>query len=179
MASAKLTTEQQNQVHAWADEGADMNVIQDRLKNELGVTLTFMETRFLLSDLGITLRTPTDEEEPAQAKDLEEEDAMFPPGMGSDSGAWDEAGEELPPFADGLPEDAAAGQVALTVDEITIPGAIASGKVTFTDGKNASWYLDQMGRLGLSGVERTYQPPEADLIAFQKELQNALRRAGY
>ena len=68
-----------------------------------------------------------------------------------------------------------AAQVRVTVDVVTVPGTMVSGKVTFTDGVTAGWYLDQMGQLGLSGVDRTYQPPEADVAAFQRELQRALR----
>ena len=52
----KLTSEHKEAVATWVAAGATLNEIQDRLKNELGVTLTFMDTRFLLSDLGLTLK---------------------------------------------------------------------------------------------------------------------------
>lgn len=179
MATARLTDEQIARVTTWVDDGADLNQIQDRLKNEMEIRLTFMETRFLLSDLGLTLR-------PA-ASDDDDDDDESEAAMGADIADSGEAG----PAADDAEDNSlaeigeapgsrpAAATVVLTVDEITIPGAMASGKVTFSDGRTASWHLDQMGRLGLSGVERTYQPPETDVIAFQRELQKALRRAGY
>ncbi len=171
MASVKLSEEQQHLVRAWAEAGADLNQIQDRLKTEQGITLTFMETRFLLADLAITLQAPQEDVEPTPA--TEEEELPDFRSLSEDAAATepDAAFDDLPPAGD--------GNVTLTVDEITLPGSLASGKVTFSDGKTASWYLDQLGRLGLTGIERTYQPTEADAIAFQRELQNALRRAGY
>jgi hypothetical protein len=163
----KLTTEQQQSVAAWVAAGATLNEIQDRLKTELGLVMTFMDTRFLLADLGLSLRAPDSEtseteaigEVPADAGD--EADGEYP-------GDFPEAPEEVP--VPGAP-----AQVRVTVDAVTLPGTMVSGKVTFSDGVKGGWYLDQMGQLGLTGIDRGYQPPEADVVAFQRELQRALR----
>ncbi len=160
----KLTDEQIAALRQWAAEGADLNQIQDRLKTELGITLTFMDTRFLVADYKVELQPPP-ADEPEKAPDTEAgavPDDAFPD---------EEAG-----FGGGADAGAA---VKVTVDELVVPGAIASGKVTFSDGVTANWYFDQMGRLGLTGVDRTYQPSEADFASFQRQLQQALRRLGY
>jgi hypothetical protein len=167
----KLTSEQKEAVAAWVAAGASLNEIQDRLKSEYGVVLTFMDTRFLLSDLGLTLKPPAGEEEPAAKEDeelpelLAETEIEYPAPPDVDAEA--EAGEPAPP---GGP-----ARVHVTVDTVTLPGTMVSGKVTFSDGVKGGWYLDQMGQLGLTGIDRGYQPPEADVVAFQRELQRALR----
>lgn len=166
----KLSSEQKESVATWVAAGATLNEIQDRLKSEMGVVLTFMDTRFLLSDLGLTLRPPAGEEEPAEdALVADGDEGDLPPGSEADWPADPVAAE-----ADEVPAGAAA-QVRVTVDTVTLPGTMVSGKVTFSDGAKAGWYLDQAGQLGLTGVDRTYQPPEADVVAFQRELQRALR----
>jgi hypothetical protein len=161
----KLTDEQKERVAAWAAEGADLNSIQDRLKTELGLTLTFMDTRFLVSDLGLTLAPKRGEEPDADAETTA--DSAPDPNI-----APEETIDDVLPAAGG-------GGVRVTVDGLTLPGSMASGQVTFSDGTRASWSLDQFGRLGLTGVDRGYQPPESDVIAFQRELQKALRAGGY
>jgi hypothetical protein len=80
-----------------------------------------------------------------------------------------------PDFAGDLP----ASTVTLSADKITIPGALISGKVTFSDGQLATWYLDQMGRLGLSGAPQGYQPPKQDIPEFQNQLDLLMQRAGF
>lgn len=65
--SAKLTAEQQAALRQWAAEGATMSDLQRRLKDEYGLSLTYMDTRFLILDLGIELlETPKAEEKPAE-----------------------------------------------------------------------------------------------------------------
>jgi hypothetical protein len=54
-----------------------------------------------------------------------------------------------------------------------------SGKVTFSDGKRAAWYLDQMGRLGVSPEEQGYRPPAGDVEEFQTQLDRELQKLGY
>ncbi len=167
--SSILTDEQKARIHAWAAEGADLNQIQDRLKTELGITLLFMDVRFLIADLGITLapRQPEAEEEEKPEPEPEEQE---PGEIDETEAEWQSPdGSEPPP----------AGGVKLTVDQLTLPGAMVSGKVTFSDGVTAQWYLDQMGSLGLAGVDRAYQPPAGDIPLFQRQLQKELRRAGY
>jgi len=76
----------------------------------------------------------------------------------------------------GLP---GAGNVSVTVDQLTKPGALVSGKAKFSDGKSADWFLDQTGRLGLAPAEKGYKPPAADLQEFQLVLQAELQKLGY
>jgi hypothetical protein len=64
------------------------------------------------------------------------------------------------------------------VDQITRPGAVVSGKVTFSDGNRAEWYLDQSGRLGLAPELAGYRPPAADVQQFQVALEAELSKMG-
>jgi hypothetical protein len=88
------------------------------------------------------------------------------------------AASDAPTPVDGTPE-ATTGGVSVTVDELAIPGAMVSGKVTFTDGKIAGWFIDQMGRLGMKAPEPGYKPPAEDVPVFQQELDRLLANLGY
>jgi hypothetical protein len=68
--------------------------------------------------------------------------------------------------------------VNLTIDSLTQPECIISGKATFSDGKSAAWYIDKLGRLGLNPDEEGYNPPQEDLEVFQNELRNVLSKEG-
>ncbi|HUF64292.1 MAG TPA: hypothetical protein VMN36_19605 [Verrucomicrobiales bacterium] len=149
----ELNLEQKKQVERWLTEGASLGEIQKRLKEELGIALTFMEARFLLSDLGLTLQ-----EEPSGRRDLERSASL----LGSED-----------------PGGAASGGVAVSLDEVTPPHAIVSGKVTFSDGTKANWLLDQMGRLALDPSEPGYRPSAADMQGFQDRLRDLLERRGF
>jgi len=67
----------------------------------------------------------------------------------------------------------------VTVDRVTRPGALVSGKATFSDGQSAEWFLDQMGRLGFVPKQQGYRPSETDLETFQSTLQSELQKLGY
>jgi hypothetical protein len=152
-----LTEEQRQRVTAWILEGAKLSEIQNRLAQEFGVRLTYMETRFLVDDLKLT---PKDPEPPKIEK---------PPAL--------EAKKPAEPIKS--PADTAkTGGVSVGVDQIARPGAIASGKVTFSDGQKADWYLDQTGRLGVVPAQQGYKPPAADVQQFQIALQEELQRMG-
>jgi hypothetical protein len=74
---------------------------------------------------------------------------------------------------------AALGSVQVTVDTIARPGTMISGGVVFSDGQKATWYLDQMGRLGLASDQKGYRPSQDDLMDFQSALQNEMAKLGY
>lgn len=165
----KLTDEQKEIISRWADEDEiSMGEVQKRLKNELGIGVTYLETRFLLEDHGIELKqaAPPPEEEAnadtdTDADDLKEVEAVLE-GNDDDSDAW---GGDQP-----LP----GGNVTVTLDTVAQPQAMVSGKVIFGDGETAQWSVDQMGRLGLDPATPGYRPSEADIVAFQNELQRAM-----
>jgi hypothetical protein len=73
---------------------------------------------------------------------------------------------------------APAGGVSVTLDKVSRPDALVSGQVTFSDGVNAQWHLDQMGRLALNPTQADYRPSETDLEAFQRELRSAVEKSG-
>lgn len=162
-----LDDSQKQKVREWIEAGLKLSEIQDKLTKELGLKMTYMEVRFLIDDLGVKLKDKP-KEAPAN---------LSPPAAQPSQPVA--AGQQ--PAAPGVPEQpaAGAGKVSVTVDQITKPGALVSGKVTFSDGKSAEWYLDQMGRLGLAPKEQGYKPSQDDLMDFQAELQNELARLGF
>ena len=170
---SQLSPEQLAQVEIWAAEGANLNQVQDRLKTEFGITLTYLDARLLMLDMGVRLKEkPRDvpkaaEPTPASPAPLPGEDALP---------AADETWNEN--FDDATTGKAPGASISMSADQITIPGALISGKVTFSDGVNASWFLDQMGRLGLNGAPQGYQPPPADVPQFQQQLDLLLQKAG-
>jgi len=166
-----LDESQRQQVAKWVEEGLKLSEIQSKLANEFGARLTYMELRFLLDDLKLK---PKDKEPPPVPTFAGKTPAAGPgPGTAKQpapAGDEDDAGgEEVP----------AHGGVSVAVDQVTRPGALVSGKVTFSDGQGADWYLDQMGRLGVVSKQQGYKPSQADLMAFQAELQNELAKMGY
>ena len=166
----KLSEEQQAKVREWAAQGASLNDIHKRIVQELGVAMTYMEARLLVADLEVSLK---DKNPPAAPKPPEPALAPQP------DGALEEDGADLEDdFAD-LEAPQPAGSLTVSLDAIANPRTLASGRVTFSDGAGGNWYIDEMGRLGLDLDKPGYRPSEADVRAFQRELQTALQRAGY
>lgn len=162
----KLDDAQKQKVSGWIEEGLKLSEIQDKLNSEFGLRMTYMEVRFLIDDLGVKLKDKPQEKPPETA--APQPLSSTPPGAPGLTPLSDsEAETALPP-----------SKVSVTVDQVTRPGALVSGKVTFSDGKGAEWYLDQMGRLGLASKEQGYKPSQEDLMEFQMELQNELARLG-
>ncbi len=173
MANTNLTDAQKHQVSAWIAEGLKLAEIQKRIESDLGLRLTYMEVRFLLDDLKMMPRDPA----PAPA----------PPSKLTAPAAGAQAATATPPSEPAAPEAAAAdeetvpgtGSVKVGVDHIARPGAVVSGSVTFSDGQSGTWYLDEVGRLGLGMKKKGYRPSAPDLEEFQMKLQQELARQGY
>ena len=160
-----LDEAQRQRITAWVLQGAKLSEIQSRLAEEFGIKMTYMEVRFLVDDLKLTLKDP---EPPKPAAPVPPPAAVKPQPA---PGAKPPGGEASPPPA--------AGKVAVTVDHLARPGAIVSGKVAFSDGQQADWYLDQTGRLGVVTKQQGYKPSAADVQEFQAALQNELARMGF
>jgi len=161
-----LDEAQRQRVTAWVAQGAKLSEIQTRLTEEFGLKLTYMEVRFLVDDLKLTMK------EPEPPKRLAPVPEPAPTG-GRGAPAAKLPGDEAPP------PPTAAGKVSVTVDQIARAGAIVSGKVTFSDGQPAEWYLDQTGRLGVAPKQPGYKPSAADVQQFQAALQAELSRMGF
>jgi hypothetical protein len=157
----KLDDAQKQKVSGWIEEGLKLSEIQDKLNSEFGFRMTYMEVRFLIDDLGVKLK-----DKPVEAP--------TPPPAATPAAGTTPA-DPAPLEEDGL----VGGGVSVTVDQVTRPGSLVSGKVKFSDGKSAEWYLDQMGRLGLAPKEQGYKPSQEDLLEFQTELQNELAKLGF
>jgi hypothetical protein len=146
-----LDESQRKTVAEWIRAGLKLSEIQNRIASEFKVSLTYMDVRFLVDDLKLV---PKDVEPAKPAASASAAPAPSAPA--------------------GLP-----GKVAVSVDSLTRPGALASGKVTFSDGKKADWYLDQSGRLGLSPEVAGYRPPASDVQQFQAALEAEFSKLGF
>lgn len=140
----QLSDEQKATIHQWAAEGATMADIQRLIHETWGTRITYMDTRFLILDLGVTLKQEV-KEEPKK---------------------------EEPALTDELDD---VSSVQVDRDAIVIPGMLYSGKVRFSDGERAMWYVDETGRLGLDPSTPGYRPTQEDIVAFQNELKKLLR----
>ncbi len=166
-----ITDEQKAAITAWIHQGDDLSAIQSRLKDELNINLTYVDTRFLLADLGLELAEDAEEEETAtpEIEDAAREPATDEPGSKDAGEATDN-----PPVDDQSPD--VSGKVSVSVDSLTRASAVISGQVTFSDGECAAWHVDQMGQLRLDPAKEDYRPSEEDIAKFQLELQKAARK---
>jgi hypothetical protein len=162
-----LDEAQRKRVAEWIAQGLKLSEIQTRLASELGLTMTYMETRLLVDDLKLTPKDP----EPVKPV----ESVLTAPA----AGAAPAARQPGPAAQKPAPTQAGSGKVSVSVDQLARPGALVSGKVTFSDGNTAAWQLDQTGRLGLYPQQPGYRPPAADVEEFQMALETELSKAGF
>jgi hypothetical protein len=160
---AQLSPEQLAHVEQWASEGANLNQVQDRLRSEFAINLTYLDARLLMLEVGVRIKDRPKEIVKAPEPAVEESSGISPEVVDDDLHGDDSMAD---------------GSVTLVADHITIPGAIISGKVSFSDGQKASWHMDQTGRLSLAGAPKGYQPPAADIPVFQQQLDMLMQRAG-
>ena len=59
----KLTEDQIATVKSWIESGEDLGTIQKKIHENFDLNLTFLETRFLLSDLKLEFAEEEEEEE--------------------------------------------------------------------------------------------------------------------
>ncbi|MES2572314.1 MAG: hypothetical protein V4710_19945 [Verrucomicrobiota bacterium] len=159
----ELTSEQKQKVASWIEEGANLAAIQQRLNEEFGIGLTYMDTRFLIDDLRLNFKEPEPEPVAEPATISAEFDAV------DSQSPFSEEPAAFPPAGNG---------VSVKVDSITRPGTMVSGSVVFSDGKKAVWYLDQTGSLGMVPEVQGYRPPTADIAEFQGALERELAKLG-
>jgi hypothetical protein len=151
-----LNDEQRKKVSQWIGEGHKLSEIQKQLETEFGLRMTYLDVRLLVDDLKLTPKDPA----PVAPKEVAKP-AETP-------------AEPTVPSA-----EAASGKVSVTVDELARTGSLVSGKVTFSDGNHATWYLDQTGRLGVAPDVQGYKPPQQDIVDFQTILQAELAKIGF
>ena len=58
----KLTEDQISTIKSWIESGDDLGKIQNQIRESFDINLTYLETRFLLSDLDIELKEEEEEE---------------------------------------------------------------------------------------------------------------------
>ena len=162
-----LDEAQRKRVAEWVTQGLKLSEIQTRLASDLGLTMTYMEARLLVDDLKLTLKDP----EPVKPV----ESVLTAPS----AGAVPASGQPGPATPKPGQPQGAARKVSISVDQLARPGALISGKVTFSDGNTAAWQLDQTGRLGLFPQQPGYRPPAADVEEFQLALETELSKAGF
>jgi hypothetical protein len=194
-----LTPEQKQAVSGWVAAGDNLSTIQKKLSEQFKVSMTYMDVRFLVDDLNLALKDPTPKvdasdvtkaapAQPAAGKPAEKKGLLEkakeklglsktedPAAAPADDEFAEEADldEALPPLG--------TSNVTIAVDKVTLlPGAMASGTVTFSDGVSGKWIVDNYGRPGFTEVSQPgYRPSAADAQAFMQELSASLQKRGF
>ena len=163
-----LTAEQKQAVATWVAAGDNLSTVQRKLADQFQVAMTYRDVRFLVDDLNLDLK---DAAPKVDTSDITKASAPKPA---------EPAPEPMDEDLDGLPPEG-EGSVTVSVDKVTlIPGAIASGTVTFSDGVTGKWMVDQYGRPGFTEVsQQGYRPKPDDAQAFMQELSLALQQRGF
>ena len=204
-----LTNEQKQAVASWVAAGDGLSAIQKKLSEQFQVSMTYRDVRFLVDDLNLELKDAAPKIDASDVTKAQPAPSARPaagvpppkPGGAEKKGFLEKAKEKL-----GLGEEDAAAEpvdemvdeegyeeeldevpaggtanVSVQVDKVTlIPGALASGTVTFSDGVTGKWIVDQYGRPGFTEISKQgYRPAPADAQAFMRELSVALQRRGF
>ena len=157
----ELSDAQKVAITKWIQEGRSLADVQRLLREDLEISMTYMDVRFLVDDLDIEVAKK--EPEPPELSEVE-------------------AAEEVTaePVEAELVDEGSNGAVTVDVDAIMRPGSLVSGTVVFSDGVSLTWQLSAAGQLGLiPGEDPEYRPSPDDLQSFQKQLEEILRKKGY
>jgi len=172
-----LSPEQKQAVAAWVAAGDNLSSIQKKLQDEFQVSMTYMDVRFLVDDLDLSLQDPAPTADASDVSKAPPPSSVPSAATGSANADGGNSADETPE-ADALPPDAAGAvaNVTVTIDPVTLlPGALASGTVRFSDGVTGKWMVDNYGRPGFTEVSQPgYQPSPADAQAFIQELSRHL-----
>jgi len=160
-----LVENQKQAIRQWAQEGCGLSELQKKILAQFGISMTYMDVRLLILDLGIKLQ---EKSKPADTS------------LAANAPASSRVGQTTPESKSPWPNaGAASGGVSVGIDRVTTPGSVVSGTVTFSDGVSATWFLDQLGRLALNPGKPGYAPSQQDVQSFQRELKSALSKMGY
>jgi len=150
-----LTDSQKKIVSNWLAQGKSLAEIQRLLRDEFSISMTYMEVRFLVDDLDVTLEGTLPED-------------------GGSSAADDEVEEPE------VVEETINQGVSVEVDAVTPPGALMSGSVTFSDGEKLGWQLLSNGQMGLTpGDNPDYRPSPVDMQEFRTQMDAIFRKKGF
>lgn len=197
-----LSPEQKQAVANWVSTGDSLSAIQRKLSEQFKISLTYRDVRFLVDDLNLELQDAApklDTSDITKAPFASDKGAPAAPARplpAEKKGFFDKAKEKLglAKNEDGAPTEAEqtdadeddlptanGGAVSVSVDKVNlIPGAIASGTVTFSDGVTGKWIIDNQGRPGFTEISQPgYRPSPPDAQAFMQELSRAIQQRGY
>jgi hypothetical protein len=198
-----LTAEQKQAVSSWIAAGDNLSAVQKKLSDQFKISMTYRDVRFLVDDMNLELKDAApkiDTSDVTKATAAKPADATPSRGAAPEKkGFFDKAKEKLglaknETADDALVEDedlveddladlppGGPSNVTVSVDKVTlIPGALASGTVTFSDGVTGKWIVDQYGRPGFSEVSQPgYRPTPEDGQAFMQELSLQLQKRGF
>ncbi len=147
-----ITPEVIESIRTWAAQGIDLNGIQKNL-TEAGVSIRFMDLRFLLLDHAIEIA----------------EIAASTPAPAEEQVPVSQEATPVPATPTATPPaSTTAAMVKVSLDELQIPGTMLSGKALFTSGIRGAWSFDATG--AFSWNDLSGRPTETELQAFQHEL---------
>ena len=148
--SSEPNQEQKLEIAKWVAEGMGLSDVQKKINTDFGMVLTYMDVRFLVDDLDLTLVDPETPVPPKVEESVSDTQSLDDQSLGG-------------------------GGVQVEVDAVTPPGAMASGSVVFSDGESKKWSVDQFGRLAMTGGSPDYTPSDQDVMEFQQQLEQSLR----
>jgi len=160
----QLNDEQKTFVTQWVKEGCGLSEIQRRMTEQFKLSLTYMDVRFLIIELGLNIQD--------KRKNPLAEQPISPSSRPASPDA-----EEIPELLPKPPTG--TGGVSVDIDRLTLPGSMVSGTVVFSDGVKANWSLDQTGRLALGAKDKNYRPSAQDVQEFQMAIARELQKRGY
>ena len=164
-----LSDTQKSTVAEWVQDGRSLADVQRLLREDFNISLTYMDVRFLVDDLDVSMPELKPDTEPKPDSVASSESVQ---------GADSPNGEIIDPeIVDN--DNGGASSVSVDVDAIMRPGSLVSGTVRFSDGVSLGWQLSASGQLGLiPGDDPDYRPDPVDVQSFQKKLEEVLRKKG-
>lgn len=184
----KLNDSQKNAVAGWVNSGASLSEVQNKIAEEFGIKMTYMDVRFLVDDLDLELCEKTSSEAKESAATPENIPTGVPPQhpgqtpRGANPQAFADE-DEVPvgtPAADAADAEVAkVAKVSVTVEPVQQAGVIVGGTIRFSDGVRGRWLIDATGRLGIDGLPQGYRPSQQDAAEAQTLIVRELRRLGY